>query len=95
MTKKYVVSCFAPPNQLKIESGQTVKVEGWKTKNNVLAKSIVNVTKSGPTCNCGPVPKALSKEKALIGEKVTLKGKVSNIQYSSDPPGVQFDLETE
>jgi hypothetical protein len=88
MTRKYIVSCYSPPSELKIESGQTVKVEGWNTRNNILARSIINVTKSGPTCNCGrPVMKA------LIGVKVALKGKVSNIRWSSD--GVQFDLETE
>ena len=85
MTSKYIVSCFSPPNALVIESGQEVKVEGWKRGNKILAKNIMNITKNGPTCNCGDVPKA------LLGEKVTLKGKVSNVKYSSE--GVQFDVD--
>jgi hypothetical protein len=89
MTKKYIVSCYSPPNQLEIKSGQIARVEGWKTGNKIRAISIINMTKNGPTCNCG-LP-----AKALIAEKVTLIGKVSNIRYSSEPSGVQFDLETE
>lgn len=82
MTNKYVVSCFSPPAQLKIKSGDIVKIEGWKTGNKIRAESIACA--DGPTCGCGPPPKA------LIGKKIMLKGKASNIKYST--LGVQFDL---
>lgn len=82
MTNKYVVSCYKPPPQLKIKSGDIVKVEGWRTENKIRAESIACA--DGPTCGCD-VP-----SKALIGEKVMLKGKAGNIKYSS--LGVQFDL---
>jgi hypothetical protein len=88
MTTKYIVTCYSPPTSLDIKSGQTVEVEGWKTGNNVRAKSIINITKKGPKCHCGSVPKA------LFAENITVKGKVSNVQQLSDPVGVQFDLET-
>jgi hypothetical protein len=92
MTSKYVVSCYSPPSQLKIENGQTVEVRGWKGKtgNKVRAKCITNITKKGPTCDCGAPPRALLAEE-LLAEEVTLKGKASNVRFSSD--GVQFDLE--
>jgi len=85
MTSKYVVSCYSPPSHLAIENGQTVEVRGWKTGNKVRAKCITNITKKGPTCDCGMPPRA------LLAEEVTLKGKASNVRFSSD--GVQFDLE--
>ena len=89
MTNRYVVSCFAPPNQLEIAPGQTVKVDGWKRKNKIRATSVTNVSKKGPTCNCGIPPKALIG----LGEKAMLEGIVSNIQHFSGL-GVKFDLET-
>lgn len=84
MTNKYVVSCFSPPAQLKIKSGDIVKIEGWlgQTGNKIRAESIV--CGNGPTCSCEHPPKA------LIGKKIMLKGKASNIKYSK--LGVQFDL---
>ena len=88
MTTKYIVTCFSPPTSLEVKSGQIVEVEGWKSGNNIKAKSIVNVTKKGPICNCGQVPKA------LFADHVKVKGKVSNVQISSDPAFLQFDLET-
>ena len=91
MTRKYVVSCYSPPTALTIKSGQTVKVEGWKTGNNILAKRITNITQNGPACNCD-MPKPIAEKEAKLAEKIALNGKASNIQYSSD--GVQFDLET-
>jgi hypothetical protein len=94
MTSKYIVSCYSPPPQLKIENGQTVEVSGWKkkTENKVRAKCITNITKNGPTCDCGMPTKEIEKPtKALLLEEVTKKGKVSNVRFSAD--GVQFDLE--
>ena len=93
MTSKYVVTCYSPPPQLKIENGQTVEVRGWKRKtgNKVRAKCITNITKKGLTCDCQLPSKALLAEKGLIVEEVTLKGKVSNTRISSD--FVEFDLE--
>jgi hypothetical protein len=87
MTSKYVVSCYSPPGELKIDSGDTVEVRvKTKTGNKVLAASITNITKNGPTCNCGmPL-------KALLAQEVPLKGKVSNVKFFSGM-GVQFDLE--
>ena len=89
MTTKYTVTCYSPPSSLHIKSGDTAEVEGYRRKNNIRADSIVNITKNGSKCLCEH-PKALA---ALLGENVTVKGKVSNVQQSSD--FVQFDLETE
>lgn len=83
MTDKYVVSCHRPPAQLKIKSGDIVKIEGWKTGNKIRARSIA--CGDGPTCACEH-----PTLKALIGKKIMLKGKASNIKYSK--LGVQFDL---
>jgi hypothetical protein len=92
MTSKYVVSCYSPPPQLEIENGQTVEVSGWKTGNKVRAKCITNITKKGPTCDCGmPVKEIEEPTKARLLEEVTKKGKASNVRFSAD--GVQFDLE--
>jgi hypothetical protein len=91
MTSNYVVSCYSPPAALTIKSGQTVKVEGWKTGNKILAKRITNITQNGPACNCD-MPKPMVEKEAKLAKKITVNGKASNIQYSSD--GVQFDLET-
>ncbi len=86
MTSKYVVSCFSPPNELKIDNGDNADV-GVRTKrgNKVVAACITNNTKKGQTCTCG-VP-----ARALLAEEV-LKGKVSNVKFISGM-GVQFDLE--
>jgi len=83
MTNKYVVSCYSPPAQLKIKSGDIVKIEGWKTGIKIRAESIA--CGNGPTCSCGH-----PERKALIGEKIMLKGKAINIKYSK--LGVKFDL---
>jgi hypothetical protein len=91
MTSNYVVSCFSPPNALTIKSGQTVKVEGWKTGNKIRANSITNITQNGPACNCD-MPTAKVEKEVKLAKKIVVNGKASNIQYSSD--GVQFDLET-
>jgi hypothetical protein len=90
MVSKYTVTCFSPPSQLTVKSGQIVEVEGWKANDKIRAKSITNVTENGPMCNCGPVPKARLK---LIGEKTKIKGTASKVQY--DAEFVQFDIETE
>jgi hypothetical protein len=87
MTSKYIVSCYSPPPQLAIDNGDTVEVRvKKKTGNKVVAGCITNITKKGPICNCGVPPKA------LLVEQVTLKGKVSNVNFFPDM-GVQFDLE--
>jgi hypothetical protein len=87
MTSKYVVSCYSPPSQLAIDNGDTVEVRvKKKTGNKVVAGCITNITKKGPTCDCG------APLKALLAEEVTLKGKVSNVKFIPGM-GVQFDLE--
>ena len=85
MTNKYVVSCYSPPAQLKIDDGDDVDV-GVKTirGDKVMAGRITNNTKK-VTCDCGGPPRALLAEKVL-------KGKVSNVKFISGM-GVQFDLE--
>jgi hypothetical protein len=88
MTRKYIVSCYSPPSQLEIKSGQTLEVNGWERENKVMADSIANISTGGPKCDCGR-----PTMKLLVGVVVTLKGKASNIRFSSD--GVQFELESE
>jgi hypothetical protein len=90
MTKKYVVSCYSPPSQLEIKAGHIMKVEGWETKNNILAKCITNITKNGSACNCDR-PEAVSEIETKLATEIIITGKASNIKYSSD--GVQFDIE--
>jgi len=86
MASKCVVSCYSPPNELKIDNGDDVDVRvRTRTGNRVVAAGITNNTKSKLTCTCG-VP-----AKALLAEEV-LKGKVSNVKFISGL-GVQFDLE--
>ena len=88
MTSKYTVMCFSPPSKLELESGHKLRVEGWQRKNKIFAKSITNVTKTGPKCNCG------SPTRDLAGREIALlEGIASNIQYFSDL-GVQFELQT-
>ena len=88
MTTKYTVTCYGPPSSLEVKSGQIVEVQGYRNGNNILANSVVNITKEGPRCLC-QMPKPL----AARGKNVTERGKVSNVQQSAD--FVQFDLETE
>jgi len=86
MTSKYVVSCYSPPNELKIDNGDDVDVRvRTRRGNKVVAAHITNKTKKGQTCTCG------EPARALLAEEV-LKGKVSNVKFISGL-GVQFDLE--
>ena len=87
MSTNYVVSCYSPPTQLVLEEGNLVIVKGWKTDNRIRADTIFNVTKKGPACECGDVPREVK-----LAEYGKETGTATNIRYSS--LGVQFDLET-
>ena len=88
---KYTVSCFSPPNALKIDKEDRVEVEGWLNKENIRAERIQNLTKKGPICQCKP-PKA----KELIPRLpkwVTKKGVVTKVIITRE--SIQFGLQTD
>ena len=88
---KYTVSCFSPPNALKIDKEDRVEVEGWLNKENIRAERIQNLTKEGPTCQCG-TPKVIEFIPGLP-KLVTKKGVVTKVIITGE--SIQFGLQTD
>jgi len=84
----YTVSCYSPPSALKIERGNTVKVEGWMRKQNIRAERIENLTEKGPICQCG-VPKVME---FLVPKWVTKTGTVKKVVITTE--SIEFELHT-
>jgi len=88
MVEKYTVSCYSPPSALKIKSGDSVRVKGWGSAKNIRADTITNITKNGPVCQCGTVPRGIVERK--LPERVDKKGTVGKVVQSNE--GIEFDL---
>ena len=86
---RYIVGCYSPPSALKINPGNTVKVEGWMQKGKIRAESIENLTESGPSCRCG-APKVME---LITGfpEWIEKTGIVGRVTVTSD--SIEFELE--
>ncbi len=88
---KYTVSCYSPPNALKIDKEDRVEVEGWLNKENIRAERIQNLTKEGPTYQCGP-PKVIEFIPGFP-KLVTKRGVVTEVIITGE--SIQFGLQTD
>ena len=85
---KYTVSCLSPPSELKIQTGNKVRVIGIANKQKITADSIENLTTKSSKCNCS----SGWEVQAAVPKQVDVIGLATNITTSKD--AIQFDLET-
>ena len=86
---KYIVTCFFPPSNLKLELEKVVKVRGLSSKNVITADNIEKKAEQGIIYTCSsPTPEI--KKKGV--SRVTKTGIVKKIIH--DPQFIQFTLET-
>jgi hypothetical protein len=84
--QKLTVSCAKPPTELKIESGDKLRVQGTKYGQRVTARTIQNLTKSSPECRC-----EVGIGIMVLPEEVDLTGIAKSVKVSKEY--VQFEFE--
>ena len=86
---KYIVTCFNPPPNLKLELKEVVKVRGLSSNNIITADNVEKKREVGIIYTCTiPTPKI----ERLGVSQVTKTGEVKRIIH--DPQFIQFTLET-